>query len=213
MSGQKKTATTPRKVQQRALETREKIINAAVHEFARNGLEGTSTRAIANSAGIRQSLLVYHFQTKEELWREALLTTNKERRDNLVSRLRGLKGVDSVTKLRLVFEDFVRFAAEHPEFHELMTHVAKSPGDQLNWVVEEYLGSAFATTGELIIIAQEQGKFIAGDPFHLQYMFIGAVSRIFTVSSEAEIIMKRSPFSEEFIKEHTEACISLFFRD
>jgi len=51
-----------------AEERREQVIRAAVEEFARKGLDGTPTDAIAKRAGISQPYLFRLFRTKKELF-------------------------------------------------------------------------------------------------------------------------------------------------
>ena len=51
-----------------AAERREQILAAALHEFARAGLHGTSTEDIARRAGISQPYLFRLFGTKKELF-------------------------------------------------------------------------------------------------------------------------------------------------
>ncbi|MDX6429565.1 MAG: hypothetical protein QOE54_1931 [Streptosporangiaceae bacterium] len=75
----------------------EQILDAAAVLFATRGYAGTSTRAIAEAAGLRQPSLYYHFASKEEifsrlvghLWRPAL------------SYGRLLAGVDAAPEARL----------------------------------------------------------------------------------------------------------------
>ena len=55
-----------------AEERRKAIVNAAVPLFARNGFAGTTTREIAEKAGISEALLFRHFPTKKALYREIL---------------------------------------------------------------------------------------------------------------------------------------------
>ncbi|HXQ47808.1 MAG TPA: hypothetical protein VN806_14395, partial [Caulobacteraceae bacterium] len=129
------------------------------------------------------------------------------------ARLTGLWGVDAVTKLRLVNEDFIQFSAENQSFHRMMSHVASSPSGQLDWLVEDYLSDTFEARAELIRAAQAEKRYVAGDPYHLQYLFIGAVTRIFMLAAEVEKIMGRSPLDPAFVAEHTKVCLSLFFRD
>lgn len=47
---------------------REEVLEAAVKEFARRGLDGTSTEAIARRAGVSQPYLFRLFGTKKELF-------------------------------------------------------------------------------------------------------------------------------------------------
>lgn len=210
-------APAPRKreraVQQRTLDTRRKIIEAAVEEFARNGYEGASTRTIAASAGLQHTLVTYHFASKEGLWREAISSLLAQYKATFDARVEGLRGVDDATKLRLIHEDFIRFGAQNLNFHRIMAHVASAPSPQLDWLIEEYLRHTFDARAALIRGAQKAGRYVDGDPYHLEYIFIGAVTRIYMLAAEVEKIMGRSPLDPEFIEEHVRVCLGLFFRE
>jgi AcrR family transcriptional regulator len=64
--------TTITRMRKRAAEaapdTRETILSAAERTFSLLGYDGTSMRGIAETAGVAQALLHYHFQTKERLY-------------------------------------------------------------------------------------------------------------------------------------------------
>jgi len=66
-----KSRRPARRPQQRSLETRERLVEAALEAFARDGFEGATTRAIARRAGVALAALPYHFTTKEALWKAA----------------------------------------------------------------------------------------------------------------------------------------------
>ena len=53
-------------------ERRKAIVHAAVPLFARKGFAGTTTREIAEAAGISEALVFRHFPTKKLLYREIL---------------------------------------------------------------------------------------------------------------------------------------------
>src|SRR6202008_638884 len=57
--------------QQRALETRSAILDAAIAEFAERGFEGASIRANADRLGLQHPLITYHYRSKDILWRAA----------------------------------------------------------------------------------------------------------------------------------------------
>ncbi len=57
--------------QQRSIETRAAILNAAIAEFAERGFEGASIRAIADRLGLQHPLITYHYRSKDILWRAA----------------------------------------------------------------------------------------------------------------------------------------------
>lgn len=53
-------------------ERRKAIVAAAVPLFARKGFAGTTTRELAEAAGISEALLFRHFPSKQQLYREIL---------------------------------------------------------------------------------------------------------------------------------------------
>lgn len=55
--------------QQRGEETRLRLLDAALELFARDGFEGTSTRALADKAGANLPAIQYYFGSKEGLYR------------------------------------------------------------------------------------------------------------------------------------------------
>ena len=68
-----KLSARPRKraEQQRSIETRTQILNAAIAEFAERGFEGASIRAIADRLGLQHPIITYHYRSKDILWRAA----------------------------------------------------------------------------------------------------------------------------------------------
>src|SRR5258708_25003685 len=68
---ERRRRTRKRAEQQRSLETRGAILDAAIAEFAERGFEGASIRAIADRLGLQHPLITYHFRSKDLLWRAA----------------------------------------------------------------------------------------------------------------------------------------------
>ncbi len=57
----------PTRRDQQARETRAKLIETALHLFARKGVSGTSIKDIAREAGVAQGLLYHYFASKDDL--------------------------------------------------------------------------------------------------------------------------------------------------
>lgn len=202
-----------RRRQSRSIETRSKILEAALTEFADKGFEGASTRAIAERADVRHALLIYHFQTKRGIWEAVMTEILTFFRETFDRRLAGLDGVDDVTKLQLLHADFIRMSAARPELHWLMSHEAGEGGERIDWIADNLLDENFTPFTGLIRSAQAQGRYVAGDPIHLHYVFLGAAARIFMLAGEVKKTAGRSPFDPQFIEEHIDVCRALFFRD
>ena len=52
--------------------TQARILEAATEEFAKYGLAGARTAAIAAQSGVTKAMLCYHFDNKETLYRAVL---------------------------------------------------------------------------------------------------------------------------------------------
>jgi len=65
----------------RSAETRSRILEAALTEFAANGLAGARTEQIAEEAGVNKALLYYYFESKEKLYSAALEMVSSRARD------------------------------------------------------------------------------------------------------------------------------------
>ncbi|HEY3707255.1 MAG TPA: TetR/AcrR family transcriptional regulator [Terracidiphilus sp.] len=66
----------------RSAETRTRILEAALGEFAAHGLAGARTEQIATAAGVNKALLYYYFESKEKLYLAALELSAERIRDS-----------------------------------------------------------------------------------------------------------------------------------
>jgi TetR/AcrR family transcriptional regulator len=66
---------------ERSAETRSRILDAALSEFAANGLAGARTEHIAAAAGVNKALLYYYFESKEKLYAATLEMVSARVRD------------------------------------------------------------------------------------------------------------------------------------
>lgn len=139
VKAQRRAAALPAGRQLRAVDTRERIIAAALDAFADLGFDGATTRDIAERAGVNQGLITYHFAGKLALWQAAV--------DDIFARLRASLGVHAAalrdaeppTRLRLMIRHYVRFAAAHPQLHRLMVQEGKHDGPRMQWLVDEHV--------------------------------------------------------------------------
>ncbi len=72
---------------ERAHETRSRILDVALSEFAAHGLAGARTDRIANTAGVNKALLYYYFESKENLYLAALEMISAKVRDRTLGGL------------------------------------------------------------------------------------------------------------------------------
>jgi AcrR family transcriptional regulator len=115
-----------------AAERRDSILDAALIEFARGGLAGTSTEAIAKRAGISQPYLFRLFGTKKELFKASAERCLRQTLDLMQTAAAGLRGEEALeaigraymerlgdsTYLRAQMQSYV--ACEDPEVCEVV---------------------------------------------------------------------------------------------
>lgn len=89
-------------------ERRDQIITVATDLFASKGFRGTTTRSIAEAAGVSEAIIFRHFATKEDLY-DAIITTSLEKRRKTWSRELA-KGDASTQNLQTLLTEFGRSA-------------------------------------------------------------------------------------------------------
>lgn len=195
-------------------DTRERILDVALHAFAELGFDGASTRAIAARAGVNQGLIPYYFGTKEALWREAVGRAFA-RLDAVVGEaVRSAGDIGDRERLALLIRRYVRFVAAHPEFVMVMNEEGKRAGKRMRWLVDTHVRPVFAAMSRLYERAQAEGGLPASIPApHLHYLFAGAVAMIFHQAPECRRLFGVDPSDPEVAEEHADALVELFLGD
>lgn len=202
------TADVPRPARPSA--TREKLIAAATAGFAREGYEGYSSRRLSTDSTIHHGLIAYHFGGKLGLWQACLTRLIDDLRQHLADRQP--EAADDTTRLKIIFEEFIRFNARYPEFQALMIDAAGRSDGRFEWVMTTMGHGAHESWKSLIAKAQAAGRFVEGDPGMLLNVFLGAATRMYVMAPEVEFNLERSPFDPAFVDAHVRTCLDLFFR-
>ncbi len=208
-SGSTSGARAPR--QQRSRETQEKILAAALSVFGEQGYSGASTHEIAERAEVAQPLLMYHFPTKADLWVAAAESAIDAFLERFRPRFEALEGLDPASKLKIVFQDYARFAAEHPELHKLMIEASVCGEPNLAGLVETRLRPVFDLICGEIEAAQKAGTMLPGDPVLLYYSLVGVAATMFSLRREVELLSGRDPREPETVEAQANLLAKLFF--
>lgn len=100
------------------MNTRQKILEAATHEFARYGLGGARVDRIATRAKANKRMLYYYFGDKDGLFLAALEDRYAHIRN--AERTLRLEHLDPPGAVRRLVEFTWRYFLEHPEFMTLL---------------------------------------------------------------------------------------------
>ncbi len=200
-----------RRKQQRTIETRQKIMNAALAEFARRGFESTSTRDIADAASVPHSLVIYHFGSKDDLWYETVREAVGSYTRHSFGAVEPFGEGDPTVRLKRIFARYIRFSAKFPDFFRMMTHENLVQSKRLSWLVKNHVEPTTRQMAELIRRAQKQGTFVKGDPVRLLYMFLGVATSPYRSARELELLTGKAQDSPSAMSSHIVLCESLFF--
>lgn len=196
--------------QRRPEDVRRRVLAAALTEFATLGYEGASTRTIASNASVSLSLLLYHFRSKEELWRAVFL--NFIDMTAVKSDDRPPPGSSATEKLRFAIRRSVRLFAQMPDLHRLMTLEAHLPSDRLQWMCEVFIERDFAKLRNLIVEAQKEGTVPPVDPARLRYAIAAMAAVPFAVAAEYRQLTGHDPFDPAEIDHTIEMIETLIFQ-
>jgi AcrR family transcriptional regulator len=173
-----------RKQQKRSIRTQEKLLEAALESFSENGFKGTSTRDIAERAGVHHPLITYHFKNKEELWRAA--ADRVFRRFNAELRQAMERNADKCAKTRMVamIRAYVHYAAKHPALHKVIVQEASFSSGRLDWLTNTHLKPLFEAAVVHLEQLQDLGVAPQGDPALLFNMIRVSSGGLLALSQE-----------------------------
>jgi AcrR family transcriptional regulator len=153
-----------RKQQNRSVVTQHKLLDAAITAFSENGFKGTSTREIAERAGVHHPLITYHFKNKDQLWRAAADRVFRDFRASLASAAE--KNNDDCPKKRMaaMIRAYIDYARKQPALHKVMVQEASLASPRLDWLVDTHLKPFFEASFVAIEDLQRLGVAPAGNP-------------------------------------------------
>jgi TetR/AcrR family transcriptional regulator len=209
-------ATDPRKARrdhERGVQTRQALLDSALHEFAASGFEAASTRAIAARAGVRQGQLTYHFDSKDVLWRAAV--------DHLFGRfdhefIAALEPGpdDPVSLFARSIRALVRSVSRLPELNRIMVHEATADTERLAWIVETHVRARFEQLDTLWRALRACGATeLDADPVIIYYTLLGAASLLYVNAAEARRLVgstsSHDVIDDQLIERHADTLIAM----
>jgi AcrR family transcriptional regulator len=168
---------TPGTTRMAAEDRRHQILHVAVRLFSQRGFGGTTTKEIAQAAGVSEAMVFRHYATKQELYSAILdhkaCSGDRMNPEELVAE--ALKQKDD----RAVFERLALGALEHhetdPEFQRLLLHSALEKHELAEMFFEKFLRRVYELLGGYIAERQRDGAMIQMDPAIIVRAFIGMI--------------------------------------
>ncbi|HEX6047018.1 MAG TPA: TetR/AcrR family transcriptional regulator [Pyrinomonadaceae bacterium] len=159
-------------------ERRLQILAIAVSLFSNRGFRGTTTKEIAQAAGVSEAMVFRHFATKEELY--AAILDHKACAGGEAFEPETL-AIDAIARKddRAVFETLALEALRHhehdPEFQRLLLYSALEKHELAEMFFDQFVRRVYKFLGGYIRERQREGAFIEMDPAIIVRCFIGMV--------------------------------------
>jgi AcrR family transcriptional regulator len=158
-------------------ERRSQILAVAVSLFSERGFRGTTTKEIAQAAGVSEAMVFRHFATKKELY--AAILDHKSCADDRFQpeqmAAEAIKRKDD----RAVFESLALGALTYherdPEFQRLLLYSALEKHELAEMFFNEFVRRVYQFLGSYIRERQRDGALIDIDPAIVIRCFIGMV--------------------------------------
>lgn len=156
---------------------RPRILEAALNEFAEKGFEDASLAAIARKVGVTAPLILYHFGSKQNLWKDAMEILCVRMDCVVVTALEDSRGMSGRNALRVMVRRLVQFFAANPGTHRLLSDDAMTAGPHADWLTAGQLAPLFEKIESVFDRAVDEGC-VRPMPFELAlFMILGAASQ------------------------------------
>lgn len=192
------------------LDTRSKLLKAAVTQFGKYGFAGTSVRKIADDAGVNHGSIKYHYSSKGDLWRAAVTHLTGLLDETVHKDEAEWKNMTPREQLINSATNYIRFSAKHPELSRIVIFETMHESERLEWLTENFIRPYASRSIARVVLAQEQGVYPADvSPMHLHYINIAAAKNIFLMGSEIKRAFDIDVFDDDQIEEHIKAVLEV----
>jgi AcrR family transcriptional regulator len=190
------------------------ILIAAASLYAQHGFEGTSINAVAEKAGVKKSLVQYHFKNKELLWQAAVRQVWEQRSDALPRYLdkvvlAKVSEEDQQDMIRELCKQLLKFTFDHPQWVKIMFQEASTPGPRLDWMVSEFFQDDFDNGKAMVELAQSKQLLPQVHAMDLLHILSGALIYLVNVAPITQRVMGEDPASDAYIDRHVDTLMAI----
>jgi AcrR family transcriptional regulator len=150
--------------------TGQRILAAAVQEFAEKGFFGARMQAMAAAAGVNKAMLHYYFRSKENLYRQVLQVTFQALWQNVEEILQ--EEAPIIQRLDRVVDLYMDLFIRNPGLVRIILREVAGGGEQLRQSIK-YLKTVGITPRRSLLRVEAEMGFSQDDLLHLIVSLIG----------------------------------------
>ena len=183
-------------------ETRRKILDAALHEFAEEGYAGARTDHIARLARVNIALLFYYFKSKDQLYGAVLEKIFADW--NAAVRKHLERGSDPRQKILKFVSEYFEFVAAAPARPRLvqqeMMRRGRSGSRHIRTLAQKYIQPVHRRMREVIQQGIRSGALRRLDAEHAAYSITAVINSYFANSPLITILGGRDPLAPTAVR-------------
>jgi TetR/AcrR family transcriptional regulator len=189
-------------------QSRAAILKAAVREFARDGVAGARTDAIARLAGVNKALLYYYFKDKEALYEAVLDEVFGGVRLAIQQAL--AQPLPPRARLRAYVRahfDYIASNSLYPRIVQAEFLRAGRDASRLERVAHQYFRPIFSELSALLKEGAQTGDFHPVNPIHFIPSMVSVIVSYFTTAPIMKVMSGLDPMAPERLAERRAAVV------
>src|SRR5436190_2034296 len=189
-------------------QSRAAILKAAVREFAREGVAGARTDAIARSAGVNKALLYYYFKDKEALYQAVLDEVFSGVRAAISNALsQDLPPRERLEAYVCAHFDYIASNPLYPRIvHAEFLRAGRDPS-RLQRIAKQYFQPVFVNLAALLKEGEKCGDFRLVNPVHFIPSMISVIVFYFITAPIMKVMIGADPMSPEYLAQRRAAVL------
>lgn len=190
-------------------ESRAAILQAAIEEFAGQGIEGARIDFIARSARVNKALLYYYFHDKEGLYGAVLDQVFGGLHQAVMPCLES--SLPPRDKILAYVGRYFDYIAGNPQFPRVvqgeMMRAGRNKSPHLQRLAKQHVGPIFAAVTRVLQQGIAAGEFRPVDPVHFVLSMVALVVFYFSSAPAMKFLVDFDPLAPQHIAERRAAVL------
>jgi len=189
----------------------DKILKVALKVFAEFGFGGAKISTISKQANVDDSLLHYHFKTKENLWKKSLELAYADYIKDAQNVIKLFKDMDVLTFAKTSFRHSIHYNAKHPELYQIIFHEMTLKSDRSDWIIKNVLEPHTKKVYLLHKTLKKEGLVKDFPLPNLVSIYMGAMNTFFVLHNQMQAQFDIDVYDEDQIDQHADVVIEIIF--
>jgi len=189
----------------------QQILRVALKSFAEFGFGGAKITTISQRAKVDDSLLHYHFKSKENIWKRSVELAFQDYAEDSQRMVKLFKDMDVLAWSKATIRHFIHYHAQHPELYQIVFHEITRKSERSDWIIQHVL-EPFTKKVYLLHKNLKKEGLVKDFPLpNLVSIYIGALNSFFILHLQMRTQFDIDVFSESEIDQHADTVIEIIF--